>query len=71
MVQSGTFRKAGEVHWTRAHVGSSGLLQCQAMRRVKWEVVGFFWSGLSAADVTFTLLFKSKEIQNYVDVIET
>lgn len=70
-MQSGTFRKAGEVHWTRAHVRSSGLLQCQAMRRVKWEVVGFFWSGLSAADVTFTLLFKSKEIQNYVDVIET
>lgn len=30
-----------------------------------------FWSGFSAADVTFTLLFKSKEIQNYVDVIET
>lgn len=41
------------------------------MRRVKWEVVGLFWSGLSVADVTFTLLFKSKEIQNYLDVTET
>lgn len=47
------------------------LLQCQAMRRVKWEVVVFFWSGLSAANVTFTLLLKSKEIQKYLDVMET
>lgn len=30
-----------------------------------------FWSGLSAVDVTFTLLSKSKEIQNHLDVMET
>lgn len=47
------------------------LLQCQAMRRMKWEVVGVFWSGLSAADVTFILLSKGKEIQNCLDVMET
>lgn len=65
-MQSGTFGKYTGLE----QVSGACLLQCQATKRVKWEGVGFFWSGVRTADVTFTLLSKSKEIKNYLDVIE-
>lgn len=60
-MQSRTFRKPEEVHWTRAHVGSMPTAvpgNEEGEMRGSWV----FWSGLNAADVTFTVLSESKEI---------